>query len=120
MTQTVNALGSSTSSQNWNNFFSNLSGNITTAIDFLSSKRSQVGSQMNQIAYVASNAQLQSTSLQNANSALVDTNYAFASSNLAKELVTEQAAAKMQSSADNFPTVMKTLMQQWGLIKIKK
>jgi flagellin len=126
MTQTVNALESSTNSnantnaQTWNSFFSNLSGNLSSAIDFLSSKRSQVGSQMNQIAYVVSNAQLQSTNLQNANSALVDTNYASQTSNLAKELVTEQAAAKMQSSADNFPTVMKTLMQQWGLIKVKK
>ena len=119
MTQTVNAMGSETSAQSWNSFFQSMSDNVSQAIDYLSTKRTQVGSQMNQIAYSLANSQAQSTNLQNANSALTDTNYGVQTGNLAKALVTEEAASKMQSSANNFPTVMKTLMQQWGLIKVK-
>jgi len=96
-----------------------MSENVSQAIDYLSSKRSQVGSQMNQIAYTLANSLSQSANLQAANSALTDTNYGAQTANLAKALVTEDAAAKMQSTANNFPTVMKTLMQQWGLIKTK-
>ena len=119
MTQTVNAMNSSSSSQSWNSFFQNLSSNASQAVDYLSTKRSQVGSQMNQIAYALSNSQAQNTNLQNANSALTDTNYGTQTGNLAKAMVTEEAAAKMQTAANNFPTVMKTLMEQWGLIKSK-
>ena len=74
---------------------------------------------MNQIAYALANSQSQSVNLQAANSALTDTNYGAQTGNLAKALVTEEAAAKIQSAANNFPTVMKTLMQQWDLIKTK-
>jgi flagellin len=119
MTQTVNQMGSSATTQSWNSFFQSLSSNVSQAIDYLSSKRSQVGSQMNQIAYSLENSQAQSTNLQAANSALTDTNYGAQTSNLAKALVTEESAAKMQTAANNFPTVMKTLMEQWGLIKSK-
>ena len=119
MNQTVNAMGSGASTQSWNSFFQNMSENVSQAIDYLSSKRSQVGSQMNQIAYALANSQSQSVNLQAANSALTDTNYGAQTGNLAKALVTEEAAAKIQSAANNFPTVMKTLMQQWSLIKTK-
>jgi flagellin len=119
MTQTVNAMNTNTSTQSWNSFFQNMSDNVSQAIDYLSNKRSQVGSQMNQISYAIANSQAQSTNLQAANSALTDTNYGAQTGNLAKALVTEQSAAKMQTAANNFPTVMKTLMEQWGLIKTK-
>jgi flagellin len=119
MTQTVNAMNSSTSTQSWNSFFQNMSGDVGQAIDYLSSKRSQIGSQMNQISYALTNSQAQSSNLQTANSALTDTNYGTQTENLAKALVTEQAAEKMQTTANNFPMVMKTLMEQWGLIKSK-
>ena len=119
MTQTVNAMSDTTSAQSWNTFFKNLSDNVSQAIDYLSTKRSQVGSQMNQIGYAVTNSQARSTNLQAANSALIDTNYGAQTGNLAKELVTEAAAAKMQTAANNFPTIMKTLMQQWSSIKSK-
>lgn len=119
MTQTVNAMSSTSSSQSWNNFFQNLSTSVSQAVDYLGIKRSQVGAQMSQIGFAVENSRVQSINLQNSNSALIAADYGVETANLAKALVTEEAAAKMQTAANNFPTVMKTLMEQWDLIKSK-
>jgi flagellin-like hook-associated protein FlgL len=59
----------------------------------------------------------QSTNLQKANSDLVDIDFGQEAATLTKALVNEQVAANMSATANNFPSMMQVLMEQWGLIK---
>lgn len=115
--QTLKGLSASSSGDTWNNFFSNLATSINSANDWISSNRAKIGSQLNGVSFSITNLTSQSTNLQKANSDIVDVDYGQATTALTKALVTEQAAAEMNAAANNFPSMMQLLMEQWGLIK---
>lgn len=117
VSQTLKELTSSSSRDAWNTFFSNLATNVNSANDWISTNRAKIGSQLNGVTFSITNLTSQSTNLQKANSDLVDVDYGQGSTSLAKALITEKAAAEMTATANNFPSMMQLLIEQWGLIK---
>jgi flagellin-like hook-associated protein FlgL len=115
--QTLRGLSSSSTGDAWNNFFTSLATNVNSANDWISTNRTRIGSQLNGVSFSITNLTSQSTNLQKANSDLVDVDYGQGAATLTKALVTEQAATDMTATANNFPSMMQLLMEQWGLIK---
>jgi flagellin-like hook-associated protein FlgL len=115
--QTLQSLSTSSTGDAWNNFFTSLATNVNSANDWISNNRARIGSQLNGVSFSITNLTSQSTNLQKANSDLVDVDFGQGAATLTKALVTEQAAAEMTATANNFPSMMQLLMEQWGLIK---
>lgn len=115
--QTLKSLSTSSTGDTWNNFFTSLATNVNSANDWISTNRVRIGSQLNGVSFSITNLTSQSTNLQKANSDLVDVDFGQGAATLTKALVNEQAAADMTATANNFPSMMQLLMEQWGLIK---
>ena len=113
----INNLSSVLNSGNeadWQSALNQLSTQADSAIDLISSQRSTLGSQMNQVAYISSNLSAQANNLQGASSGLVDTNYASTTADLVKGQISQQAGVQMLKDANNFPSMLKALMKEWG------
>ncbi|QKM64281.1 hypothetical protein DCO17_02945 [Polynucleobacter tropicus] len=117
LNQTLRGLSTSSTGDEWNNFFATLTTNVNSANNWISNNRTRIGSQLNGVSFSITNLASQSTNLQKANSDLVDEDYGQGAATLTKALVTEQAAADMAATANNFPSMMQLLMEQWGQIK---
>jgi flagellin-like hook-associated protein FlgL len=106
--------GSNTTGLSWSQSMSALNGFIDSAIDVTSSQRSKFGSQMSQVSYITQNLASASSNLTATNSALTDTNYASTTADLVKGQISQQAGIQMVKDANNFPSMLKALMREWG------
>lgn len=97
-TTTLSAIGSDT--------ISSLSGaataigNLDTAIDALSAERATMGAMINRLTYAADNLTNNSTNASAARSRILDTDYAYATTELARTQIIQQASTAMLAQAN--------------------
>jgi len=95
----------------WAQSFKALATLADTATDFISIRRSVFGSQMNQISYMNTNLQSQSTNMQNSKSTIIDTDFAAETARLTKGQIMQQAATAMLAQANQMPNVVLSLLK---------
>lgn len=84
---------------------------INTALDTLNSARATIGAGMNQLTYAADNM---TSAIQNygvSRSQIADTDYATATSNMARAQIIQQAATAMLAQANNTPQYVLALLK---------
>jgi len=84
---------------------------IDTAIDRVNSARSDMGAVMNQLSYSADNLTNISTNIAASRSTIMDTDYATASAQLAKNNIIQQAATAMLAQANQQPQSVLSLLK---------
>jgi flagellin len=84
---------------------------IDTAIESVSLSRSAMGATMNQLSYSADNMTNISTNIGASRSTILDTDYATASAQLAKNQIISQAATAMLAQANQQPQSVLTLLK---------
>jgi len=84
---------------------------IDTALDTVNAQRSQLGATMNRLTYTADNLSNVSANLANSRSAIMDTDYATASSQLSKNQIIQQAATAMLAQANQQPQSVLSLLK---------
>jgi len=84
---------------------------IDTAIENVSLSRSAMGATMNQLSYSADNMVNISTNIGASRSSILDTDYATASAQLAKNQIISQAATAMLAQANQQPQSVLTLLK---------
>ena len=84
---------------------------IDSAIDKVNSARSAMGATMNQLSYSADNMTNISTNIAASRSAIMDTDYATASSTLSKSQIIQQAATAMLAQANQQPQNVLALLK---------
>ena len=104
-------LGSSDSTASWQSAFKALETTIDTALDYISSQRAVIGSQMNRLSYIISNLSAQSVNTQNSRSAIIDTDFAAETAKLTKGQIMQQAATAMLAQANQMPNVILSLLK---------
>ena len=86
-------------------------GLIDTAIDAVNASRSTMGATMNQLSYSADNMVNISTNIAASRSTIMDTDYAIASAQLAKNQIINQAATAMLAQANQQPQSVLSLLK---------
>jgi flagellin len=84
---------------------------IDVAIDKVNNARSAMGATMNQLSYSADNMTNISTNIAASRSAIMDTDYATASSTLSKSQIVQQAATAMLAQANQQPQNVLALLK---------
>ena len=84
---------------------------IDTALDTVNAQRSQLGATMNRLTYTADNLSNVSANLSASRSAIMDTDYATASSQLSKTQIIQQAATAMLAQANQQPQSVLSLLK---------
>ena len=107
----LNSNNAQTTTEDWQTAFKNASAAIDQAIDYISTKRSTFGSQMNRLSYITTNLTAQSTNLQSSKSAIMDTNFASETATLTKGQIMQQAATAMLAQANQMPNVILSLLK---------
>ena len=95
----------------WQAAFQNAAGYVDAAVDYISTLRTQYGSQMNRLSYISTNLTAQSTNLQQSKSAIMDTNFASETASLTKGQIMQQAATAMLAQANQMPNVILSLLK---------
>ena len=84
---------------------------IDTALASISSARAKLGAGINQLTYAADNLTNTSANLQASRSQVMDTDYATATSNLARAQIIQQAATAMLAQANQAPASVLALLK---------
>ena len=84
---------------------------IDLALDTVNAQRSQLGATMNRLTYTADNLSNVSANLSASRSAIMDTDYATASSQLSKNQIIQQAATAMLAQANQQPQAVLSLLK---------
>ena len=84
---------------------------IDTALASISSARASIGAGINQLTYAADNLTNTSANLQASRSQIMDTDYATATSNLARAQIIQQAATAMLAQANQAPASVLALLK---------
>ena len=84
---------------------------IDTALASLSSARAKLGAGINQLTYAADNLTNTSANMQASRSQIMDTDYATATSNLARAQIIQQAATAMLAQANQAPASVLALLK---------
>jgi flagellin len=105
------ALGTNDTIDTWQTAVKNAAAAVDNAIEYISTKRANYGSQMNRLSYVSTNLQAQSTNLQNSRSAIMDTDFAAETAKLTKGQIMQQAATAMLAQANQMPNVILSLLK---------
>jgi flagellin len=95
----------------WSNAFKALATLADNAVDHISVQRSIYGAQMNQVSYISTNLQSQSTNLQSSKSTIIDTDFAAETAKLTKGQIMQQAATAMLAQANQMPNVVLSLLK---------
>jgi flagellin len=95
----------------WANAFKALATLADNAVDHISVQRSIYGAQMNQVSYISTNLQSQSTNLQSSKSSIIDTDFAAETAKLTKGQIMQQAATAMLAQANQMPNVVLSLLK---------
>ena len=103
--------GTAVASDNWATAFNSLVSYTDTALEWVSEKRSAYGAQVNQISYMNTNLQSQSTNLQKSKSDIMDTDFAAETAKLTKGQIMQQAATAMLAQANQMPNVVLSLLK---------
>jgi flagellin len=103
--------GRTVTQNQWAESFKALATLADTATDHISTQRSVFGSQMNQIAYMSTNLQAQSTNMQSSKSTIIDTDFAAETAKLTKGQIMQQAATAMLAQANQMPNVVLSLLK---------
>jgi len=86
-------------------------GLIDSALDTVNKQRSTLGATMNRLTYTADNLSNVSANLSASRSAIMDTDYATASSNLSRGQIIQQAATAMLAQANQSPQSVLALLK---------
>ena len=84
---------------------------IDTALASISSARAKIGAGINQLTYAADNLTNTSANMQASRSQIMDTDYATATSNLARAQIIQQAATAMLAQANQAPASVLALLK---------
>ena len=84
---------------------------ITSAIEKNSSNYANLGSQLNRLDYIVDNLQTLSNNLADAQSRILDTNYAAETATLTRGQIMQQATTSMLAQANQMPNVILTLIK---------
>jgi len=84
---------------------------ISTAIDYVASKRAALGAVQNRLDHNIANLQAQSENLSSARSRIQDTDYAAETAQLTKTQIMQQAATAMLAQANQMPNVVLSLLK---------
>lgn len=95
----------------WQATFKTAADAIDKALDFISTKRAEFGSQMNRLSFITSNLASSSTNLQNSRSSIIDTDFASETAKLTKGQIMQQAATAMLAQANQMPNVILSLLK---------
>ncbi len=107
----LGGLTANDSTATWQAAFQKAAGYVDAAVDYISTLRTQYGSQMNRLSYVSTNLTAQSTNLQQSKSAIMDTNFASETATLTKGQIMQQAATAMLAQANQMPNVILSLLK---------
>lgn len=107
----LGGLQATDSTATWQAAFQKAAAAIDSAVDYISTVRTQYGSQMNRLSYISTNLTTQSTNLQQSKSAIMDTNFASETANLTKGQIMQQAATAMLAQANQMPNVILSLLK---------
>ena len=110
-TGNLGGLQATDSTATWQVAFQKAAASVDAAVDYISTLRSQYGSQMNRLSYISTNLTAQSTNLQQSRSAIVDTNFAAETATLTKGQIMQQAATAMLAQANQMPNVILSLLK---------
>lgn len=86
-------------------------GVIDTALDTINSQRATIGAGINQLTYAADNLTNISANVTASRSSIIDTDYATASTQLAKSQIIQQAATAMLAQANQQPQSVLALLK---------
>ena len=111
ITDDLAALTSTSSDDEWQAVFEDLSTAIDNAIDYISMERAIYGSQINRLSFMTTNLQANSTNLQNSRSSIIDTDFAAETAALTKGQIMQQAATAMLAQANQMPNVILSLLK---------
>jgi len=105
------SLGISTSSISSASTAATAIATLDTAINSINSQRATLGASINQMSYTADNLTNISTNAAASRSTVMDTDYATASTNLAKNQIIQQAATAMLAQANQQPQAVLSLLK---------
>ena len=105
------SLGVSTSSITSATTAASAIATLDTAINSINSQRATLGASINQMSYAADNLTNISTNAAASRSTVMDTDYATASTNLAKNQIIQQAATAMLAQANQQPQAVLSLLK---------
>lgn len=107
----LGGLQATDSTATWQAAFQKAAAYVDQAVDYISTLRTQYGSQMNRLSYISTNLTAQSTNLQQSKSAIMDTNFASETATLTKGQIMQQAATAMLAQANQMPNVILSLLK---------
>lgn len=84
---------------------------IDRVINAVNGNRSTIGSYINRLVYAIDNATSMSTNLSASRSAIIDSDYALETTNLAKSQIIQQASTAVMAQANQRPQAVLTLLQ---------
>lgn len=84
---------------------------LDTAMNSINSQRATIGASINQMAYAADNLTNVSTNTTQSRSTIMDTDYALATTQLAKNQIIQQAATAMLAQANQQPSSVMALLK---------
>jgi flagellin len=84
---------------------------LDTALNSINSQRATIGAGINQMTYAADNMSNISANVTASRSTIMDTDYATASTNLAKNQIIQQAATAMLAQANQQPQSVLSLLK---------
>ena len=105
------SLGISTASITTSTAASSAIATLDTAINSINSQRATIGASINQMTYAADNLTNISSNASASRSTVMDTDYATASTNLAKNQIIQQAATAMLAQANQQPQAVLSLLK---------
>jgi flagellin len=105
------SLGVSTASISSTTFAANAIATLDTAMNSINSQRAVLGASMNQMAYAADNLTNVSANTTTSRSTIMDTDYALATTQLAKNQIIQQAATAMLAQANQQPSAVMALLK---------
>jgi flagellin len=103
--------GVAVASDDWAAAFNSLVNFTDIALEWISEERSAFGAQANQISYMTTNLQSQSTNMQKSKSDILDTDFAAETARLTKGQIMQQAATAMLAQANQMPNVVLSLLK---------
>ena len=105
------SLGISTASITTSTTASSAIATLDTAINSINSQRATIGASINQMTYAADNMSNIAANATASRSTIMDTDYATASTNLAKNQIIQQAATAMLAQANQQPQSVLSLLK---------
>jgi flagellin len=107
----TSSLGISTASISSASFAASAIATLDTALNSINSQRATIGAGINQMTYAADNMSNISANVTASRSTIMDTDYATASTNLAKNQIIQQAATAMLAQANQQPQSVLSLLK---------